>query len=450
MKNFDEKIREKLFDAEMPVSDGIWDAIEMNLERKDKRPRVWFLLLTLLIGVPSLYFSLYYTAEGNTILTDSSSEYQSTDDIRNNLQGHDLLLNSESDADENTAASAELIEPINDIGSVNYNSINSMYRNSAPRSLSFQIASGNRDRNLLSEEFNTRDIAISQNTTDVSLNTISDLAFLSNYNSVESEETEGIRLPRMFTSKSECPEFKAKWLGWYGYTQLVSSYPFEKLSSEGFEMTDLINQRLETESGLPSFALEAGLGYDFVNGLFVQGGIQYNQINMKFKHVQEDLIRTETSIMIDTIFGPGGDPVKINRDTTIVPIYGEQITRATNTFKMIDIPVSVGYRYPVNNRLRLTASAGLALNIRSYSKGYMVDYDGDPYKYGGENDDMFRSRVGLSYTGSLGMETVLSERLYATAGLNLRYYSSKFNLENNPVDQRFLNLGISAGIKYRI
>ena len=441
MKNFDEKIREKLFDAEMPVSEGIWDAIEMNLERKDRRPRIWFLFFLLLIGVPAVYFSLYFNQSG-----------QSTQDRQNiaeflDAEKNEYLNQVANDLMEKDDRSEELVNRIN---TISYPTVNSMFASTDSRSLSFQIASGNRESDEL-------DVSISETSDFVaeasvpSNNLMKEISFLSTNNKARSlEEEEDIRLPRIFTSKSDCPEFKAKWLGWYAYSQLNVSYPFQKLNSDGIEMTDLINQRNETESGLASFAFDAGLGYDFVNGIFVQAGIQYNQINMKFKQTQQDLINTTTSIMIDTIFNPAGEIVLITRDTTVIPVYGERINQATNTFKMIDIPVSVGYRYAINNRLRMTASAGLALNIRNYSKGKMVDYDGDPFEYGGENDDMFRSRVGLSYTGSLGLETVLSERLYATAGLNLRYYSSKFNLENNPVDQRFLNLGISAGIKYRI
>ncbi len=415
----------------MPVSSGLWDAIEQNLDRKDKRPKVWFLLMSLLIGLPLLFFAYYYP------ISVDSKEKPSLENTDDKYFAENSVL---SDRFENFVDTENLVSDnsmklnqtlsIEKIPSLSYNSIGS-FKNS-PQNLSFQIASGNKQRKLT--PFTQIGLA--------GLN--KEIIFQLN------QEEDILLFPRLFNSGNDCPDFKRKWPGLYLYSQLGSYYPFQSLSSDGSEMSSLISERDLTESGVPSFSFETGLGYDFYNGLFVQTGISYNQINIKFYHRQEDIINNITSIIIDTLFNPQGEVVSINKDTSVYQEIGVQELTVNNSFKMLDIPISVGYSYPLTDKIHLRASAGLIFNMRTRSRGYMVDSNGEPYEYGRNDNDLFKTKWGLSYSGALDLETIINDKFSFNAGLNMRYFSKNINVSTNAVDQRFFNLGIVAGVKYRI
>lgn len=404
----------------MPVSEGVWSAIEQNLERQDRRPLTWFLFAGLLTLMPLAFFIAFYTQDSGQEQKHQSLAYMETfaqeANMPANLYRHRLDY------------AAEIQDRSIDLrfGAVN---------NTAPR-LGFQIASGLKNEHTFKtgKETNSKPNYL-----------------LASVPELQSGYVQEIRKPKFMRTGSDCPDFRASLPGLYSYTQAGTSLPFQSLKSSGSEMSELISQRNATESPLPSFSFEAGLGYEFYNGFFIQAGLMYNQINTRFLHRQEDIINNTTSIIIDTMFNIEGEILSITRDTSVIQEIGVREVAATNTFKMIDIPVSIGYLYPINEKFQLRATAGVAFNLRMRSSGYMINYDSDPFRYGNQGDNtLFRDKLSLSYLAGLGLETELAENLYLNAGISMRYFPGTFNLESNPVDQRFINLGLSAGLKYRI
>jgi len=431
LKNFDERIRDKLFDAEMPVSDGIWDVIEQNLERKDNRPTRWFFLMTLLMGLPALFYSYYLVTGASDRSLDASSN---TDQLQSRF-----LPTGYFDDDERLYSYADYssLAPLQEIGQSQPATPESADYSDEKLHLGFQIASGKKNKKV-------RDIAVQALESESG----SKLFRPASMNSTDDALSHDI--DRLFANRTGCPDFKPRWPGFFIYGQAGSHYPFTQLSGNTAELNALVEQRRLTESGLPSFSIEAGAGYEFNNGLFVQAGIMYNQTNIKFLHREEDVINNTTSIVIDTIFNSEGDIIAINKDTTVVQQTGVRELKSTNTFSMIDIPVSIGIVHPLNNKFSLRASAGVIFNLRMRTSGYMVDYEGEPYEYSDDMNPMFKTRAGLSYQFAVGLETKITDRFCFDAGLNMRHFSRNINLESNPVNQAFLNIGLTAGVRYRI
>ena len=433
MKNFDEKIRDKLFDAEMPVSDGIWDAIEQNIERKDNRPTSWFFLLTLLIGLPSLLLSYYLVDSDNLNSTAESKQNSYTSDSDQWVASFENYYDSNMAYIANEGEERSSLAPVAELNSKKLNPFKFNYQTN--QNLSFQIASTKTKRYRPIEGFDK-----------LTNKTARNIASLSK----ESDTSSELTFADLFSNKTECPDFNKSWPGFYVYGQAGSYFPFEKLSSPQNEMSRLVEERKLTESGLPSFTFDLGAGYEFHNGLFVQAGIMFNRTNIKFLHRQEDIINTQTSIVIDTIFNSSGQVVAINKDTSVIHEYGVREVSGTNKFNTIDIPLWLGYAHAIDEKHNIRASLGVAFNLTSNSSGKMIDYDGEPYNYSDDNNPMFKTKFGISYLASLSYETKLTDRFSFDAGLNMRYFSKNINLETNPVDQKFINLGLSAGIRYRI
>ncbi|MGA0232780.1 MAG: outer membrane beta-barrel protein [Saprospiraceae bacterium] len=436
MKNFDEKIRDKLFGAEMPVASGVWDSIEKNLDRnKDKRPVIWIMMLMLLTGLPALYFSVYHEAgrhvDHSRIMSDMN---QNTSDAFNSKS-----MSASLSAPEQTAKLA-LIE------SKSSKAVKSLSRKDK-QALGFQIVSAASNRSSL---FYDTEESLAD---DFSRSSLSQLSVLDDdINRIPGEYVYSFpdREDALFGTKTECPRFREQWPLLYSFTDVSISHPSQSLRTQNSESSELVGIRSQSESSLPSFGVRTGFGYDFYNGLFVQAGIAYNQINIKFLHRQEDIINNKTSIVIDTLFNSEGEILSITRDTSVVQEIGIKETRGTNTFRMIDIPVEIGYHYPLSNKFSLRASVGIAFNVRTVSSGYMLDANAESFRYDAGDSAYFKTRTGLSYLANLAVETQVSSNIYLNAGIRWRHYGTEFNASENPVDQSFTSLGLSAGIRYRL
>lgn len=453
MKNFDEKIRDRLFDAEMPVPDGIWDVIEQNIERKDNRPTRWFFLLTLLIGLPALFFSYYMSSDKTTLQENgfaqaNSVAFNESDNIANgNFSNYDqytenLIATQEEETNEGSISRMSH-PPYPEIASYRVQNLTPRFKKQLK--LSFQIAPTNINHNLIFSE----DEKVQKPKTPV----IADIESLQRLTTDYNSELTDLESRMLFSSnKTECPEFKPGWPGWFGYIQGGMSYPFQKLSSAiaSSEMDQLIEHRQVTESGLPSFTLDAGLGYEFTNGIFVQAGILYNKTNIRFLQRSQYIVKTSTSINDVFIYNSEGEIIGVNQDTIVVHEYGVRESEGMNKFNTINIPVSVGYIHPINDRMNLRASMGLSMNLIASTSGKMVDYNDEPYTYNDEDNPVYKDNFGLSYFGGLSLETKLNEKLIFDTGLNFRQHASNINLVSNPVDEKILNFGITAGLKFRI
>ena len=424
MKNFDEKIREKLFDAELPVAEHLWAGIESQIVKNDGRHHLWLFFFLLLCVVP---LSLFYIAYGKEDLSISDSNITAYWD--------------ELDHDINGVASFQEYasqKPLKTINNLTQNSI--IHNSDYEIDLSFQIVSGNKSK---FESIN-----------DKILNKSPYLTSVDNPKSLITNELQPDRLSAMKLLKkqeTQCPSFKPGWPGMYSYFNSTLSMPVQLLSAPNSEFDNYLAQRRATESALPSYSFEIGLGMEFKNGLFLQGGLMYDQINIKFLQVEEDVINNKTSIVIDTLFNTEGEVLSISRDTTVVQEIGVREVVATNTFKQIDIPVWLGYKYALSNKSDISLSAGMIFNISSRSKGYMIDDQGNALFYSNQdNEQFYKNRLGLSFASSILYHQELDERFSVHAGLNMRYYGAKLNLEENPVNQKFIRLGLTAGINFRI
>ena len=80
MNLFDNRIREKLKDTEMNVSDGLWLRIESQIPTKDEKSRLgyWYLGAGL-IAAAIMVASLFLLSQKTTSQKTASSQAQATD-----------------------------------------------------------------------------------------------------------------------------------------------------------------------------------------------------------------------------------------------------------------------------------------------------------------------------------------------------------------------------------
>lgn len=227
--------------------------------------------------------------------------------------------------------------------------------------------------------------------------------------------------------------------------------PFQRLGVQHFasETQQYLDKRANTEYGFISYNANLLAGYIHPSGFLAKTGVQYAQLNEKFSLIKQSIVKIQTQITIDTMFKEDGTYL-IQRDTTTTEIMGEEKLTSNNHFRMVDIPLIIGYRYAGAN-FGLEVNTGLIFNLMNYSSGRIFDESIHPSYYGVKGDgdfSPFKTRVGLSlYTGIRYM-TGFYGRTQFYIEPNLRYYFNSFSNSDYPLSQKYLVLGVTSGMKY--
>jgi len=415
LKNFDEKIRDKLYDAEMPVSDHLWNYIDSQISNKKERPKYWLFFLVSLILLPGFY--LGYKSLSNKVnhqkeLAKLDSSQEIMGDINN------IINNSNQIIVENLKHT-----PVSKISKLDMPFVSQ--KKIKKQNLSFQIIT---NKNSLTRTSNRHQSSLNYSI----LNNIEKLPIIKNELLSNSIESDYVDFKGEISGIPQCPSFSGKQNNFYIYSNLGVNYPFQFLSSN-------------------TFSFDAGLGYQLNDNLFLQAGLSYNQINVKFQLIEEGKSRNQTITIIDTIFGTNGEIIDIEMNTFINQESGTKETVVLNKHKQFDLPISLGYRLPISRRFNFMISGGLALNLRTNSSGLILDSNNKPIDIAENNLDrnLFSTKVGISYTGAFKFETEILNDLYINAGIDLRYYSGAFNSNENPIDQKYLSVGLGTGMRYK-
>ena len=460
MNIFDKKIKQKLSHAEMPVEDGIWEAIESRIIHQKDNSRFWFLLIIPLLFAPAALM-MWNSTQQDTAETamienaalnpqyEQQTPYYATSD-------RTVVTNSNETLFAPAFSYPQLTTLPNLNRSANFlNTINSNY--SGDFDFGFKLSGfGNSKATNSSQRSSSSKVSVINGEIISGYVTQDDLTPLpANQFSIASLDSEQRGLIDFFNNDpgAECHDFKVYDPGFYAYTQFTVDAPFQRLTAKNAGFNEYVARRDSSESSALSYSTTLGIGYRFDNGLFAESGLSIDRINMDF-YLPEDNVRTTTIITIDTMITPNLDTI-ISTDTTRVQIDGGDPIFASNTFTQIDIPLVVGFEFPLSEKLRLGLKGGVLVNIRSSNSGLMVGINPEDgligYGSNSTNDSQyFKTNIGFSYTGGLNLEADLNESFSLYGGLNVRYYPNSFATTANPVNQSFTKLGLLAGLKYRI
>jgi hypothetical protein len=193
------------------------------------------------------------------------------------------------------------------------------------------------------------------------------------------------------------------------------------------------------ESTTFSSAYSVGLRYTkvFNNGMSVRTGINYSQINEKFKFVQGNLVQVTYII-------------NANGDTT-----GSYVTTGTrykttyNKFKTIDIPLVMGYEVG-NGKLHANINAGAIINLYSWQKGEVLDANYQPVSITtGKSSSpyQYKNNIGLGFIASASIYYKLTEKMHILAEPYFRYSLAPMSKENLTFKQKYNTAGLRLGIR---
>lgn len=457
MRNFDDILREKLYEATDDYSNAIWNNIkgEIPIQKKSNATFFWMasfllvfvLMITMVQQYPNWKIETEHKVEGK-----KTAELDVTKFI---LSPEDLTLR-QSIADDNLTAHL-----LPNRSNVNVTENHRLKIN--PRAETF--LNNNKDsatRNL--EDLNINRIAnenavlfsFKGGATDISskgalvsptsITAISKLDLALNIPPYSIEN----RSRKSKGNEVHCEVLRGKNSRYYISARHISSYAFNTLESKSEAAGEYMTSRHITESKRYSFTDELNFGVEYRSGFFAELGIRYDQINEQFNFLDPNAQQESTVITIDTIYTGNNPTVQVDTFQTV--LAGEREILSNNKFRKLSIPFSIGYEYPLNKKVSLAAKAGMIVNVHSTYNGRMFDENLNVVSISdrqASNNPLFNKLVH-SVSGSAFLQYQMNKNMEFLVGVNAYKNLSSASYDTNPIDQKYSSLGIFVGGKYNL
>jgi len=248
--------------------------------------------------------------------------------------------------------------------------------------------------------------------------------------------------------KINCPSFDNS--GWHMalIPEVGIFHPTKTLENTSSEESAVFNERFKSETTLEG--IELGLYGMLVRDhvpFYVKAGVSYSRISermeLKYEYTEQD---TTIGIISSTISANGD---------TITHIYGDIITETTykgsnrqhHYIHLFDIPISVGYTTYVAG-FDIGIEAGVKINFMTRATGNLLTSQKEYTNL--SLNKLFKDRVGLSYFGGLMIGRNFGRFGDIFIAPRFTYFPNSFNNQNNSISQKYYNIGLNAGIIYKI
>lgn len=233
-----------------------------------------------------------------------------------------------------------------------------------------------------------------------------------------------------------CPDFRRKsQLKPFVELDLGMGLPFKQLQATT-EFAFLEQRHAEYLQPVLTWHGGVRAGLEIFRNFTLSAGAQYGEYKENFRQVLPGIVKIE--ITIDNT-GP------IPRTDTVIT-RGTLFNTATNTYRLLDIPLLLGYRV---GRGRWTAGleAGALINYRLYATGKTVNDMGQAIIY--RESPYFRKQLGWSAQGSVLVDWTLDARIHLYGKAGFRYFPGTWS--NRPAvytQLRYQQAFAALGLRY--
>lgn len=439
MSKLDKIFKHKLehYNAEFPAD--AWDKIEARLPNPKKSNRLFWPILSLFLvvitaGVGGFYINQVSesknTVAQNIHKNSVASIYENTNsnkfDAIKPISDAPRLLKTATQNNETTISNF-VNEETSTVGKYNAENIQEM-------DVKFNelVPTGQHHRNTLSIE---------------SIESLSSGKLMSN-------SSKGLKFVSAFGSKEPaskaCPfviEGRDKSLDIYYSSDFIN----KSLSGpESFDSHK--SMRLATELPMYSFSAGFRFGYNLSYRWNLHTGVNYSQINEKFKYIDPESNSTRVITIKDYIYENGRIVDSIVKEETIV-VPGTTIHTVYNKFRTIDIPILARYTLMANRYMSLSAVSGIYINVATFQKGMILNpLDQKPMDILQENADgnsMYKTNIGISLFGGLSLAYHLGANTDLLLEPHFRWQTETMTHQSYPLDQKINAFSLSTGLRYK-
>lgn len=452
--NMDNILKNKLRGHEMAFSNSLWSDIEVQLDTRQKKWAWWHISLLAILGISLLGLIMIWGK------SSQASEIASADVVSSPIppKGDENLSLSALGLDENVNKRNNEAS-VSELDLIGKSLPQTIAKESVVDALTPEIATpeidvlpnahipastSERTEKSTSQQTNERDnliLDLPKNNREISSSeNMMTLQYL------RAQPLSHVASPPRLRTKIDCPVFGKKSPGLYFDIYWNSEFAMRSLDAKNIEFEEYKAQRNDSESSLYSYSLGARFIYLSPKNWFLKAGLNYTQINEKFQFAGAETIRFEIQEVVDPVTG------EVTRDTlSITP--GRETLKIFNKYRMVDIPILVGYEKALSKDFSLTVSGGIHFNIIFRQKGRMISHTtGQPAIFTSSEKEIeaFKTNMGVSLALSGGILYHWKPRIDLFAEPVFRYYLKSATISTYPLEQNYLNVGLSLGARFRL
>lgn len=448
MKNIERHIQSRLYDYEASFSPDLWNKIEMELPKKEKNKRlfwIWFLPGFIVAGI-ILFLYGYNTMDIGDHQSISGLYQNSYESVPNLNPGTTKKITSQpltedkflmpnkvqKDIVSNVSESSEIIKADNQ---------NRSFREKVQNSIE--------DETLFEEKKSNSKLKVSEKLHEFSIQTRDNFIIpeiiVSRIPFIESMKKESISGP-------ECPPFgKFASPGIFAEFYYSSDFPIKTFSSKNPEFTDYQAERKATESALYSFSTGVRVAYITAQKYGVKTGINYSQINEQFKYLDPNAYQSQTIITIDTIFS--GGTFTVVTDTSYLSIPGSLEIQHKNQYKFLDVPLIGTYEFDTGNKFYYSIDIGVLFNFSFTQKGRFINESGDLAFFStnaSEGEVIYEKGAGMSLYGGVSLLYRWKKDIDFFVSPSVKHFNKSFTTSDYPLTQNYTIPSLNLGVRYKI
>ena len=219
----------------------------------------------------------------------------------------------------------------------------------------------------------------------------------------------------------------------------------KKLTPKTRDFNTLAKIREQTETTLETVQLGLVLELAKVGQFSLSSGINWTQISERLNYTlseNEVVLFEGTKYLVSNL---AGSLIEIEGELEEVYLQNTHFIKF-NQYRFVDVPLLIGFTSRIG-KWNMNLEAGPYFNISLNSKGSILDVDLDFLRL--DSEDVLKDRIGVSLGLNANFERALGEHFSVQFGPSFRWMPSSLSYESNPIDQRYILLGLNAGLSYR-
>ena len=212
---------------------------------------------------------------------------------------------------------------------------------------------------------------------------------------------------------------------------------------------DLLAVRNGYTKALEANHLGLSINLHHSSGLYLSTGVQRTSMVEQYK-IQE------TRTTIDSVPGVVVYRKNVNGDTVAIMGMIPRTTNTTfdkriyNTHNLFDIPLLIGYQIKKSENWNIAIQGGALLNLSLQSEGYLPSVTLEDINIEEEQNQLYKTKLGLRYTLGLNANRKLTDKLDLTLGLSTQYFPNTITADVNEISQKYTLFGGQLGLRYRL
>jgi len=454
----------------------LWQKIQakQTANKKDKRRFffIWFFAGLLLIcsGLGLFFHAGNSAEESNAFVaqpSDNNDPVQTSIDLNNPISESKIVEKHSKTKEANLSLKHKQKQTKKEDSISNFKSLKIERASSTSHSSKSSLSSpqGFNKKNIalaLSENNNTTEVKIQKNIKPSDLNITFNNDENSNKNTnnnkvFKSDFKELTALPLRIPAIDYSNSFEQLKKGSNDFLKQKKSKQYS-LTTELFFNYGVVDKTLKSSNDAylnirdshetPLDVISAGVNFSIQHksSFYLKTGLEYQQITERFENYSTwNSTIIEPDQIIAITYDMDGNSVNTIGDGLVDETYFSS-KKIYNRYRSFELPVLIGYASS-KQKLGWFAEGGLALNLSFKPDGEILN-ESEQSIFLKEDPSYFKSRTGISLVSAIGVSYQLNHQFSLSAAPNFKYQLSSVASAINPVDQKYLTLGMRLALRY--